>query len=219
MRFFFLYSRKRLSILWPDGLMTSQTNKWFTLIEIIIVIAVFSIGIMAVFYLVTSNLERLDETKTRNVATFLAKEWIELVFNAKDANGIKELQRDCIFTDAHINEPTPEFCDGYFSSWLQWKYIQISFSPDKYPKFNWTNSKTFENNRLYYHSGNNIFRYNHDNNLWQETIFARYIVFTGILENGQRLPIDKILKLESHVLFSRWSKTGEVVLESFIGNY
>lgn len=198
-------------------------SKWFTLIEIIIVIGVFSIWIMAVFYLVTNNLERLDETKTRNIATFLAKEWIELIFNARDANLIKELWWDCVFTEKYINTPSPNFCEWYFASWLQWKYIQIAFEPNEYPKLTWTGLDTFENNRLYYHSWNinwnNIFWYNNDSNNGQETIFSRYIVFTWVKENWQILPTDKILKLESHVLFSKWSKTGEVILESFIGNY
>lgn len=198
-------------------------SKWFTLIEIIIVMAVFSIWIMTVFYLVTNNLERLDETKTRNIATFLAKEWIELIFNSRDANLVKELQWDCIFTEKYINNPTPNFCEWFFASWIQWKYIQISFNPNEYPKLNWTGLNTFENNRLYYHSWNikwnNIFWYNNDSNNWEKTIFSRYIVLTWIKENWQILPTDKILKLESHVLFSKWSKTWEVVLESFIGNY
>jgi hypothetical protein len=69
---------------------------------------------MAVFYLITNNLEKLDETKTRNIATFLAKEGIELVFNARDANILKELERDCIFSETYINNPNPIFCNGYF---------------------------------------------------------------------------------------------------------
>lgn len=198
-------------------------SKWFTLIEIIIVIAVFSIWIMAVFYLVTNNLERLDETKTRNLATFLAKEWIELTFNIRDANLIKELERDCVFTEKYINSIPPNFCDWYFASWLQWKYIQISFNPNEYSKLIWTGLNTFENNRLYYHSWNiewnNIFWYDHNSNNWEKTIFSRYIVFTWVKENWNILPTDKILKIESHVLFSKWSKTWEVILESFIGNY
>ncbi len=198
-------------------------SKGFTLIEIIIVIAVFSIWIMAVFYLVTNNLERLDETKTRNIATFLSKEWIEMAFNARDANLAKELPWDCVFTDDNINDPDPKLCSWFFASWIQWKYIQISFNASEYPKLIWTPLNTFENNRIYYHSWNinwiNMSRYNNDSSYWEETIFARYIVFTWVQENWQVLPTDKILKLESHVLFSKWAKTWEVILESFIGNY
>jgi len=188
-----------------------------------IIIAVFSIWIMAVFYLITNNLQRLDETKTRNIATFLAKEWIELAFNAKESNLLKEIQWDCIFTDANITNPFPEFCDKKFSSWTQWKYLQIWFDTNKYPYFKRSTWNSFQINRLYYHSWtinwNKIFWYNNDSNNWQETVFARYIVFTWIKENSQILPINKILKLESHVLFSKWNKTWKVILESFIWNY
>jgi hypothetical protein len=33
------------------------------------------------------------------------------------------------------------------------------------------------------------------------------------------LPVDKILKVESHVLYKKWWNTWEVVFESFIWNY
>ena len=198
-------------------------NKWFTLIEIIIIIAVFSIWIMAVFYLITNNLQKLDDTKTKNIATFLAKEWIELVFNARDANLAKELNRNCIFTDPQIINPLTQFCDWTFASGTLWKYLQIWLEPDQYPKFKWTNSNNFQDNKLYYHSWNidwnTIFWYNHNNTDWQTTIFSRYIVLTWIIEGWQILPTDKIMKLESHVMFSKWSKTWEIVLESFIGEY
>jgi hypothetical protein len=45
------------------------------------------------------------------------------------------------------------------------------------------------------------------------------LVFTGVVENKEVLPKDKILKLESHVIWQQWSSTWEVVLESFIWNY
>jgi prepilin-type N-terminal cleavage/methylation domain-containing protein len=46
----------------------------FTLIEVIIAIAVFAIGVLAVLRLITQNLATLDITEARTTATFLAKE-------------------------------------------------------------------------------------------------------------------------------------------------
>jgi hypothetical protein len=52
---------------------------------------------------------------------------------------------------------------------------------------------------------------------WSLQMFGRYILFTGVVEWGKVLPLSDILKVESHVLFSKWSSTGEIVLESLIG--
>ncbi|MEI6426568.1 MAG: hypothetical protein WCO66_04420, partial [Candidatus Absconditabacteria bacterium] len=51
------------------------------------------------------------------------------------------------------------------------------------------------------------------------TYFARYVVFTGLIESGVLIPRDQLVKVESHVLYNKGTMTGEVVLESFIGNY
>ena len=46
----------------------------FTLIEVIIAITVFAIGVLAVLRLIVQNLVTLDNTQMRTTATFLAKE-------------------------------------------------------------------------------------------------------------------------------------------------
>lgn len=202
-------------------------KNWFTILEILIIIAVFSIWIMAVFYLVTNNLEKLDDIRTKNTATFLAKEWIELIFNSRDANLQKELKWNCVFTDKYINDPSiyweEKFCDWFFSSWIDQKFIKINSDPREYPVLERTNSSGFYDNLLYLHTENidwnNIFRYNHDSIWWEETIFSRYISFHKIKEWNNILPIDKIIKVRSSIIFKKWSKTWEVFLESFIGNY
>ena len=38
-------------------------------------------------------------------------------------------------------------------------------------------------------------------------------------ENEKFLDSDKILKIESHVLYKKWALTWEKVMETFIGNY
>ena len=58
----------------------------FTFIEVIIAIVVFAIGILAVLSLLTNNLKFMDRNNLRLQATLLAKEWIELVYNLRDAN-------------------------------------------------------------------------------------------------------------------------------------
>lgn len=207
----------------------------FTFIEVIIAITVFAIGVLAVLRLITQNLVTLDITQLRTNATFLAKEWIELVYNMRDSNIAKWLPWNCIlkkdFASGDRNEVDPEtVCEWNFSSWNEEnKILQISFDPEWYiytspatagKDFNalWTD------NRLTYLTWTigwrEIFRYSSRHIEWQEpTFFSRYILFTGVREWENVLPRDSILKVESHVLFNKWSKTWEVVLESFIGNY
>ena len=206
----------------------------FTFIEVIIAITVFAIGVLAVLRLITQNLATLDTTQTRTTATFLAKEWIELVYNMRDSNLGKWLPWDCVlrasFATGDWNEIDPEeVCERNFSTWFANKLLNISFDPDGYTHTNSTLlssdfTQLWTGNRLYYATGTiwwkNIFWYSsRPVDGLDPTSFSRYILFTGVVEWKNILPRDSILKVESHVLYFRGSKTGEVVLESFIGNY
>ena len=51
-----------------------------------IAITVFAIGVLAVLRLLTSNLVTMDKTENRTIATFLAKESLEMVYNMRDTN-------------------------------------------------------------------------------------------------------------------------------------
>ena len=214
----------------------------FTFIEVIIAITVFAIGVLAVLRLITQNLVTLDNTQMHTTATFLAKEWMELVYNMRDSNNLKLLQRDCVMktdikditTDVTIGVNHQEnvqvnACIWFFSSWTEDNNIlQISFDPDAYMHvLSLEAGKDFnelrETNRLYYITWEvawtELFRYSHQQDEWTETPFARYIRFASVTEGKNILPADRILKIESHVLYMKWTKTGEVILESFIWNY
>lgn len=207
----------------------------FTLIEVIIAITVFAIGVLAVLRLIIQNLVTLDVTQSRTTATFLAKEWIELVYNMRDSNLGKSLPWNCVL-QAHLktgdrNTIDPEkICAWYFSSWIDdHKFLQISFDPEAYtyavPVDAGTNfNALWSGNRLYYTTGeiwwNIIFWYSSLPVQWTEpTFFSRYILFTGVREGDLVLPRESILKVESHVLYRKGTKTWSVVLESFIWNY
>ncbi|MFA7298070.1 MAG: prepilin-type N-terminal cleavage/methylation domain-containing protein [Candidatus Absconditabacterales bacterium] len=207
----------------------------FTFIEVIIAITVFAIGVLAVLRLITQNLVTLDITQMRTNATFLAKEGIELVYNMRDSNISKGLAWNCIlkkdFATGNRNEIDPEtVCGSNFSSGSETnKILQISFDREGYTYTRMLDAGTdfnelFTGNILYYTSGDvggrQIFRYSSypaEGSIL--SFFSRYIVFTGVREGENILPRDSILKVESHVLYNKGSKTGEVVLESFIGNY
>lgn len=208
----------------------------FTFIEVIIAITVFAIGVLAVLRLVTQNLVTLDNTQARTMSTFLAKEWLELVYNMRDSNIAKWLPWDCVlyadiknvvinsdFEGVNVNA-----CAWNFASWAD-KILQISFDSGVYtyavpvdssPSFNELRS----GNLLYYATWtvwwHDIFWYSSRSGEGNTpTFFSRYILFTGVREWTTLLPRENILKVESHVLYNKWAKTWEVVLESFIWNY
>ncbi len=207
----------------------------FTFIEVIVAITVFAIGVLAVLRLITQNLVTLDSTQSRTTATFLAKEWMELVYNMRDSNIDKWLPRDCVLKtwfsiDAFGSIDPEKVCLWNFSSWNQDNHVlQVSFDADWYTyAFPVAAEKDFAElriaNRLYYTTWDvwwhQIFRYSsYPGKSSEPTAFSRYILFTGVREWDEILPRESILKVESHVLYTRGAKTGEVVLESFIGNH
>lgn len=71
-------------------------NTAFTLVEMMIAIAIFSIGVLTILNLLVNNLYFLDKASTKTQASFLAKEGIELVYNLRDSNLVKAYPRNCI---------------------------------------------------------------------------------------------------------------------------
>lgn len=216
--------------------MFGRNKRWFTFIEILIVITVFSIWVFAVVRLLTSNIVNVNSIKTKNSAVFLAKEWIDMVYNIKNSNIGKWLKWDCVLKDTVVDPNTEEFwnvddvCKFFFSSWINSsKIFQIGFSTTGYFVVNQVDDLNFEKNfqasQLFYYTWTIAWKelswYGYS---WLDysssiTKFARYIKIKPIIESEKELPIDKIVKIESHVLFKNWIRTGDVILESFISAY
>ncbi len=220
-----------------------QRKLAFTFIEVIIAIVIFSIGILSVLRLVTSNLETMDKNNIRTQAVLLAKEWIELAYNLRDANVSKELSWNCLikddmysrdlnalesqiwfWTNANIEDV---ICDDYFDVN---KNLKISFDTDmhvyhrlsdKYNNF----EDNYEDNKLYLYTGDvwwydtSWYAYTGAVSDGLETFFARYLSFDKVKEWDNYLPEGKIMKITSHVLYMKMWFTWEVVFESFIWNY
>ena len=208
--------------------------KAFTLIETLIVIIVFCIGILVVLQWLSQTLRNKDYANTQIKSAFFAREWIELLFNLRDANYHKELPWNCIFnhidsTKSSYDVNENPFCNGYLWSgdvnilkiwiWSGNEYIHVktgSLDDDFEQNLSWF--------QIYFHSWNALngetwFRYDYVWNEDEKTWFARYLLITWVVDNGSVLPKDKILKVESHVLYQRWAITWEKVMETFIGNY
>lgn len=214
--------------------------KSFTLIETLIVIIIFSVGILAVLHWLTQTLRNKDYADIQIKSAFFAREWIELIFNLRDANYHKELPWNCIFNhestpweikldenDQEINNP---FCKWYFWSgnnnilkiwmWNGSEYIRIETGSldDDF-------DKNFSGYQIYFHTWNALnnstgYLYNHNKDKWDWTRFARYLLITWVVdEDGNAVDRDKLLKIESHVLYKKWYLTGEKVMETFMWNY
>jgi len=202
-----------------------------------IAITVFAIGVLAVLRLLTSNLVTVDKTETRTIATFLAKEWLDLVYNIRDANIQKGLPWDCLLSDDIAVDTSiwisqdpfalVQACRWHFASGFADAHaLALGFSLSGYffaQEFALSQhfAENFVRFALYALTGldtSSVSWYAHAPTPIPSTahVFARYIVFTGVSVWSERLPLQDVLKVESHVLFSKWASTWEIILESFI---
>ena len=208
--------------------------KAFTLIETLIVIVVFCIGILVVLQWLSQTLRNKDYANTQIKSAFFAREWIELLFNLRDANYHKKLPRNCIFDPKNNvtlnNEDENPFCIGYLWSWADNQILKIwIWSGNEYVYVKTGNlADDFDQNlswfQIYFHTGTKLngetwFRYDYTWTEDEKTWFARYLLITWVVADWWNVDKDKLLKVESHVLYQRWSITWEKVMETFIGNY
>ena len=196
-----------------------------------IALTVFSIGILAVMRVITQNLTAMDKAETTTVATFLAKEGIELAYNVRDSNLQKWLPRNCMLTshvlwDVYDDVEPDQACMSYFSSGVAGSIVLLGLASSGYffmdtkPLASWA-SELFDQSRLYHFTQDiqwkSLSWYGYTWDHGQESFFARYILFTWVQVSWQILPMQNILKIESHVLSRKWSAYQDTVLESFIG--
>lgn len=199
----------------------------FTFIEVLMVIAVFSIGVLAVLKMITYNIAAADTIRLKTTASFLAKESMSLAFNMRDSNRLAWLEWDCVPNIAYNWETKLDVCSDYLISgqqattaWMFWVGSDSFVDIHKLSLSSGFDAK-FEQARLALFTGTSEFpvMYYWTWNAGTPTYFARYVVFTGLVESGVLIPRDQLLKVESHVLYKKWTMQWEVVLESFIWNY
>ena len=210
-----------------------KRTKAFTLLETLIVIMVFCIGILVVLNGLSQTLRNKEYANTQIKSAFFAREGIELIFNMRDANYHKKLPWNCIFTPYEIdpNETYEEndnpFCDDYLWSW-DTQVLKISMWSGEYIHVESSGSiqdftGMFKNYQIYAHTWLNWqtgFYYDYTWTEDEETWFARYLVVTWVTADWTEIvDNDKLLKIESHVLYRKWALTWEKVMETFIGNY
>lgn len=205
--------------------MSQYSKKWFTFIEITLAILVFSIGILAVLSVMTNNLSLVKYAQLKTQGSLLAQEWLSLVFNMRDANRDLGISWDCIRRNSVFTSDTvtdDDICADRFQT-LAWSWLLmlVWFAQTGYYYVDLVDSDTsfdtlFDNTNLIYSSWS-VFPYVYDGS--EDSFFARYILFTGVYDSGTMLPLDTILRVQSHVLYRIWDRTWDIVLESFIADY
>lgn len=196
-------------------------KKAFTLVEILIVVFVFGVGILGVLKLLTTSLGYFDAITMKTKATLLAKEGIEIAYGFRDSNIEQGYPWNFLSFDEESQKETYLWSEWntVFKVWFTGEQAYRGFEPaDKKGDF----ESDFNNFYLELYTGGsqgNALAYYH--HVAQDTIpakgLARSIEFTPITESGTELDSNKILKLTSRVLYKRGNSTGEVLLESFIG--
>lgn len=184
-----------------------RLTSWMTLIEVLITIVVFSIGILTILSVITSSLSIGRRSRNRTTATMLAKEWLEMMYNIRDTNLDKAQPRWCVpvggvscAVDLSGNSTNTFTIDG---TWLT-SIITV------------VNSLT--NSRLYINTWNGLTTYTHVSTNNTPSPFYRYItVSNALLSWDADLINSQIKKITSTVEYSQLGWTGKVELESFIG--
>jgi len=197
-----------------------KNTRGFTFIEIMIVILVFSIGILTVLRTMTQNLALVAQAQTKITASMLAKESIDLVFHIRDTNKLQWLAWDCIpnqtiFTQTTIDDD--DVCGMHMQS-LSWVLL-LGMTDDMWffvqqEMLYTTFEQQYNAYRLY--SDNDIYRYT---STGDESIFARYVTFEPVQSSQWSIDTNTLLKVWVHVLHQHWARTGHFTLESFIANY
>lgn len=197
-----------------------KNTRGFTFIEIMIVILVFSIGILTVLRTMTQNLSLVANAQTKITASMLAKESMDLVFHIRDTNKLQWLARDCIpdqdiFTEQLISDEIVCGTRMQSFSWALMLSIQQGpwFFIETQPLYT-TFQQQYEAYRLF--NSNKIYTHT---NTGEESIFARYVTFDQVESTQWSIDGDTLLKVWVHVLHQRWARTWDFTVESFIANY
>lgn len=196
-------------------------KKWLTLIEVLISIIIFGVGILAISYQMISNITLSEKTKLKTTSTILAKEGIELVYNLKDTHVKKWWFWNCIELD-EANYIWLGCKTWFYQTWLAQNHTSWKIEVD--PNSNYTITPTIDTReanqlfkRHYEKLGGNFNIYNHTSD-WEPTYFSRWIRFRPVFLEPEWKYADtnELLKVESIVQYKKGKLTWEIILESFV---
>lgn len=200
-------------------------KKAFTLIEILIVIVIFWVGILAILSIMANSVKNFDTINMQTRATLLAKEWIDLAFHHRDSNLEQGYPRDYYARIENTDWGKEEFL------WKDWNTtfkIGLSVDKNKNPYYLLEKIKIWEYTADTFDQYFKTFALELTKLKPQENITITPYTYKATTETPNKgyarriefAPLKignlELLKVNSHVIYKRWSFTGEVVLESFL---
>lgn len=197
--------------------MKTRGRKAITLVEVLIAIYIFGIGVLVILRMIISNIARLYDLRAKDTAVSLGKEAMDIIFHLRDSNIEKWMTWDC---RAISLQWTSWECDGSLLTWtlnryrlnrsLTWLY-ELEPISDTGEAVLWYHSWI-----IYTRSWTNYtwFRYNHETDGWQSTSYVRWIeVFPQTNYPNQT---GLVLWVRSIVHYQRWWRDNNVILESIL---
>lgn len=185
----------------------STKLKSMTLIEVLITIVVFTVGILVILKIITSSLSLWSRSRNRTNATMLAKEALEMVYSMRDTNLDKAQPWWCMpiaWSSCGFNITGGTY---YFT-------VDIDSTIHTPVVKAWNAGTNTIASKLYYTWG----RYTTNSGWAESTIFSRYITIEpAILPWADTNFINsQIKKITSTVTYPQLWWTWTVKLESFI---
>ena len=124
-------------------------KKWFTMIEVLIIISVISIGIMTLLSALRNSNIYVQKTRQKIIAINLAREWMEQIYNIRDTNRQRrEWKKEWCWLKANpMTDQGTTWCEN--DEWFQsWSYIIIqTWTQQKYfAAISWTIALNIDDN-------------------------------------------------------------------------
>ena len=196
-----------------------KNNAWFSIIEILIWIFIFTLWLVGIYALILSTLQLNDYSKNSIIATNLARESIETVRNVRDSN-YKNLFKWNKLPGGDVNNL---FQTGVYykveNDFYNTLPQNISFT--KIDNFWEWKSQLTTKMKEYQLCFNSQKMYTYDCRTSNPpTYFYRYVTFEDVtyVENGETKKLENALKLTSKVIcYNRWYH--EIQLDTILTDF
>lgn len=205
LRYWFIYLQDEITKM-------PRLKKAFSLLEVMISLIVFGIGILYLLKILWIDLSMANKVWIRNVSVYLAQENMELLFVHRNQNFGKWLAWNCLDDECDArfvsseNNPTDFDVPQLVSFYLLNTGYQSVWDDDWNDKFQiwlswWMWTKT--------------------NKKVKGVLFQRALSFSGFWSqaDGVEVSKDKIVNVFSKVRRAKWASSWEIMLQSFISNW
>ncbi len=173
-----------------------KENKWFSIIEVLIWIMIFSLGLVSVYMLIASAMKMNEYSKNSIIASHLAREWLEIVRNIRD-NNYETLHN---WNKFPWNDVLETFQTGaYYTVENQWNFLT---KIDDFAQWKQYLASKMQDYQLYL-TPENEYTYNASENN-TKTYLYRFIYFDDVKNNNGDIQ-ENALHLKSKVI---WYKNG-----------